>query len=72
MTHEEERAAALEQDSMSNEAWMGAALEQYGAVYGAEAPDRAWILTPYDTWEPNPYYRGPPARHPEEDADGHY
>lgn len=26
---------------------------------------RAWILTPYDSWERNPFYRGPEVPHPE-------
>lgn len=72
MTYEEEKASALAQDAMSDSEYMSAALHQFGCVYGAERPERAWILTPFDTWEANPYYQGPPVRHPEEDADGHY
>jgi len=36
---------------------------------GVERPNQAWILTDFDTWEPNPYYSGPPAPHPEFDCD---
>ena len=34
---------------------------------GHDNPDREWILTPFDTWERNPAYRGPKGRHPEDD-----
>lgn len=36
---------------------------------GHDNPDREWILTPFDTWERNPYYCGPKGRHPEDDYD---
>lgn len=44
-------------------------LREFARNAGAEQPDRAWILTPWDTWEPNPFYSGPPVRHPEDDYD---
>lgn len=47
--------------------WYGAARNEYAREHGREEPDRAWILTPLDTWERNPFYQGPPARHPEDD-----
>lgn len=34
---------------------------------GQDHPDRPWILTMFDTWEPNPYYSGPLTPHPEDD-----
>lgn len=34
---------------------------------GQDRPDHCWILTPYDTWERNPAYQGPPQPHPEDD-----
>jgi hypothetical protein len=43
------------------------ACREYARNVGAEQPDRAWILTDYDTWERNPFYHGPPAPHPEDD-----
>lgn len=43
------------------------ALAEYAANAGEERPDRQWILTPWDTWERNPKYHGPPQRHPEDD-----
>jgi hypothetical protein len=32
---------------------------------GAEREDQAWILSDRDVWYPNPYYKGPPVKHPE-------
>jgi hypothetical protein len=43
------------------------AVRQYTYVIGGQCPDRAWILSPYDTWEANPFYIGEPQPHPEED-----
>lgn len=65
--YEIERRAALEQEAMTHGEYMSAALNQYAAVYGAEDPQQAWIATPFDTWERNPFYQGPPVRHPEYD-----
>ena len=42
-------------------------VDQYTSVYGAERLDCQWILSPFDTWERNPYYRGPDQGHPEDD-----
>lgn len=36
---------------------------------GRENPDRAWILSDRDVWYRNPFYQGPPVRHPEDDGD---
>lgn len=36
---------------------------------GYEHPLLAWILTDRDVWHKNPYYSGPPVRHPEDDSD---
>ena len=36
---------------------------------GAEHPERAWILSDRDCWYPNPFYKGPPVRHPEDYED---
>jgi len=34
---------------------------------GQFCPDQAWILSDFDTWEPNPHYNGPPnPRHPDD------
>ena len=36
---------------------------------GRANTDHAWVCTSRDTWEPNPFYSGPPVRHPEDDVD---
>lgn len=43
-------------------------VDQYAWIYGQEERnlDRQWILSPYDTWERNPHYRGPDQGHPED------
>lgn len=43
------------------------AIEEQRQIFGAENPDKAWILSDWDTWERNPFYSGPPQRHPEDD-----
>lgn len=68
MDYETERAAALEQDAMNKEEWTSMAVRQYADVYGAADTTREWVLTPFDTWEPNPSYRGPRGPHPEDDS----
>ena len=42
------------------------ACREYAANVGADHPDRAWILTDFDTWERNPFYHGPAVPHPED------
>jgi hypothetical protein len=42
------------------------AMREYTWNVGRDRPDRAWICTPYDTWEPNPFYTGDPVAHPED------
>ena len=32
---------------------------------GHHRPECAWLVSNYDTWERNPYYRGPEVPHPE-------
>ena len=39
---------------------------QWVRAVGADRQNEAWIASPYDTWEKNPYYVGPPVQHPEE------
>lgn len=43
------------------------AMREYAENVGREQLDRAWILTDYDVWVRNPFYQGPPVRHPEDD-----
>lgn len=42
------------------------ACKEYARNYGMDHPNSAWILTDFDTWEPNPFYSGPPVQHPED------
>jgi hypothetical protein len=48
------------------------AFKEYARNAGHERPDSEWILTPWDTWEKNPWYSGKPGRHPEDDYDENY
>ncbi len=43
------------------------AAREYAYNAGMDDPKRAWILTPWDSWEPNPHYAGPKVPHPEAD-----
>lgn len=43
------------------------AIQEQRFIFGAENPDKAWILSDWDTWEHNPFYSGPPQPHPEYD-----
>ena len=43
------------------------ASREYARNVGYLQLDRAWILSPFDIWEHNPYYVGPPMPHPELD-----
>ena len=36
-------------------------------LFGLENPHKAWVLTDFDVWEPNPFYSGPPQPHPEDE-----
>ena len=41
------------------------ACREFAYNYGSTRPEKAWVLTDFDTWEPNPHYAGPPVPHPE-------
>lgn len=43
------------------------ACREYARNVGMYHPERAWILTDYDTWEKNPFYSGPPVPYPEDE-----
>jgi hypothetical protein len=45
------------------------AIREYALIAGREQPERAWLLTDYDSWVRNPVYVGPPVRHPEDDGE---
>ncbi len=63
----EDYEAALE-EAARGPANPSEARAEYAANAGAESADREYILTPWDTWEVNPYYRGPRGPHPEDDS----
>lgn len=52
----------------SNQQVLGDACEEYAREWGRDRPDLAWISTPLDTWEANPFYDGRHGKvpHPEE------
>jgi len=54
---------------MDDGTYYAMAFKEYARNHGEQQPDNPWILTPMDTWERNPFYRGPPVRHPEDDRD---
>jgi hypothetical protein len=41
------------------------ARREYARNAGHDNPESPWILTPWDTWERNPAYQGPPVPHPD-------
>lgn len=41
-------------------------LREFAHNAGMDNPDRPWLLDSRDVWVANPYYNGPPARHPED------
>jgi len=43
------------------------AMKEYAFNFGMDNRERAWICTPFDTWERNPFYNGPAMPHPEEE-----
>jgi len=48
------------------------AVQEYAQEHGRDNRDCAWILSPFDTWERNPFYEGPAVRHPEADCEDEY
>ena len=42
------------------------AVREYIWNVGRDQRDQQWILSHYDTWHKNPFYIGPPQRHPED------
>lgn len=41
------------------------AMIEFARNAGEERKDQAWVLTPWDTWQRNHHYDGPPQRHPD-------
>lgn len=44
------------------------AVAEYASQHGRLDTEREWILSPFDSWERNPFYTGPKGRHPEDDG----
>ncbi len=40
-------------------------VDEYTRNHGVLRPEAAWILSPFDTWEANPFFSGPRPPHPE-------
>ena len=40
---------------------------QYAEAKGSERRDQQWILSDRDVWYRNPFYKGAPQPHPEDD-----
>jgi len=57
--------AEREHDTFYGQATPADACREYAWNVGAQNPHRPWILTDYDTWEPNPHFKGDPGPHPE-------
>lgn len=55
-------------DHLSHLATPAQADLEYATNVGAERRDVAWILSDRDVWYPNPFYKGPPQPHPEDDC----
>ncbi len=74
-TEEQQREydADMEQAAMSQGEYLEAAVRQHTSVYGEERQDQEYLLSPFDTWEKNPWYQGEPGPHPEDqDACEHH
>lgn len=42
------------------------AVDEHIREVGRDCPDEEWLLSPFDSWHRNPFYRGAPG-HPEDD-----
>ena len=58
----------LEDEATQEMATVPDAIREWARVEGADAEESQWILSDYDTWVLNPYYRGPDQGHPDDDA----
>lgn len=56
----------MDDEYMTPGEYMSAAIGEYARNHGELDTERAWILTPFDTWVKNPHYTGPAVPHPEE------
>jgi len=72
--YEEERELALFYECLPEGEYIALQLREFAEEHGRDRPDLAWIGTPYDTWEPNPFYDGRygVVPHPEDDTQDLY
>ena len=70
-----------QEDAPDHMATPSESCREYARNFGADHPEQAWVSTPFDSWERNPFYDGPPREHPEfecnrelerEEADAYY
>jgi hypothetical protein len=55
-------------DEYTNYGTMDEQVAQWIWAYGAESPDKEWMLSPFDTWHRNPHFTGVRTEgHPEDD-----
>ena len=45
------------------------AIAEWAHNVGIDCQDRAWLIHDWDVWVKNPWYQGPPVKHPEDDSD---
>lgn len=53
----------MDENKLAN---MQEAVREWVWIVGKDNPDQQWLLSNYNTWEKNPYYRGPIEKHPED------
>lgn len=46
-------------------------MEEQRQIFGAENPDKEYILTGWDVWVTNPFYTGEKGMHPEDDPESY-
>lgn len=62
----DEQNAAFKTEPLPVIATPTEACREYATNFGMDHTERAWICTPFDTWERNPFYHGPAMPHPED------
>lgn len=60
----EEYQESVANDAMTDGEWRSSAVAEYAREHGRMHPDLAWITSPYDTIEANPFYVGNPVSYP--------
>ena len=63
-----EQENAFFNEGLSEGERIQSSIREWANNTGYLQPDTAWLISNYDTWEPNPYYQGKPVPHPEDDC----